>query len=431
MSPGPPLAGALAGSWSPFAAGHPPRAGERPEQAAPEGGAPVQRVGDLVSSAGQVPPGILVREVAERFFADPRLEALALVKGGAPVGLITRPRLLLTLARGFGQELWARKPIARVADPAPLLVLESTDVVTAVAQALARAPEAVYDEVVVVGEDGGYRGLLAVRELVLHQGYALARSDLAREAAQARTADLEQLDRLRAQFLAHATHELRSPVNVVVGVAELVRRHAEKGAWPQVAARLPLLQRSAATLRATVNNILDLSRLEAGRAEVSLGRTELGPILADVVEMARLLASERPVAVVLEDQQAPAAVVSDAQKLRQILTNLASNAAKFTEEGRITVGAAAEPGGLRLWVADTGVGIHEQDLARLFKPFGQLDDALVKQHEGTGLGLVITRSLAQLLGGRVEVASRRGAGSTFTVHLPCPEEGPPCPPPGS
>ena len=310
-------------------------------------------------------------------------------------------------------------------------MLDALDVVTAVAQALARPPEAVYDELVVVGADGGYRGLLAVRELVLHQGYALARSDLAREVAQARTADLEQLDRLRAQFLAHTTHELRSPVNVVVGVAELVRRHAEKGAWHQVAARLPLLQRSAATLRATVNNILDLSKLEAGRAEVALAPTELGPILADVIEMARLLASERPVVVELEDELAPPSVVTDGQKVRQILTNLASNAAKFTEEGRITVGAAAEPGGLRLWVADTGVGIHERDLARLFKPFGQLDDALVKQHEGTGLGLVITRSLAHLLGGRVEVVSRRGVGSTFTVHLPCLEEGPPCPPPGS
>lgn len=191
-----------------------------------------------------------------------------------------------------------------------------------------------------------------------------------------------------------------------------------------MAARLPLLQRSAATLRATVNNILDLSKLEAGRAEVSLARLELRPILEDVVDMARLLAGEKPVPVVLEADEAPDQVVSDGQKLRQILTNLASNAVKFTERGRVTIGAAAQPGGLRLWVADTGVGIRPEDLARLFKPFGQLDDALVKQHEGTGLGLVITRSMAHLLGGRIEVASRRGAGSTFTVHLPSPEEGP-------
>lgn len=384
-----------------------------------------QPVGGLLVSKGEVSPRQPTREVAERFFADPQLEALALTEDGRPVGLITRPRLLLTLARGFGYELYARKPIGRIADPAPLVVAEGTDVVAAVDLALARPPGTVYDEVVVVDPAGRYRGLLPVRQLVLHQGYALARSALQREAALARSSDLEKLDRLRSQFLAHATHELRSPVNVVVGVAELVRRHAEKGAWHQVAERLPLLQRSAATLRATVNNILDLSKLEAGRAEVSLARVVLRPILEDVADMARLLAGEKPVPVVLELDEAPDAVVSDGQKLRQILTNLASNAVKFTERGRVVIGAAAQPGGLRLWVTDTGVGIRREDLDRLFTPFGQLADALVKQHEGTGLGLVITRSMAHLLGGRIEVASRRGAGSTFTVHLPCPEEGPP------
>lgn len=384
-----------------------------------------QVVGALIAANGQVAPGELTRDVAERFFRDPSLEALALVERGCPVGLITRPRLLLKLARGFGHELYARKPIARIGDPHPLVVQEDAGVVDTVAAALDRAPAALYDEVVVVDAAGRYRGLLSVRALVLQQGLALARSAAEREAALARSADLEQLDRLRTQFLAHATHELRSPVNVVVSVAELVRRHAEKGAWHQVAARLPTLQRSAATLRATVNNILDLSKLEAGKAEVSLGTVELVPLLEDVAGMARLLAGEKPVSVVLDLDAAPAETVTDGLKVRQIMTNLASNAAKFTQRGRVTIGAAAAPGGLRLWVADTGVGIRQEDLARLFKPFGQLADAASRQHEGTGLGLVITRSMAHLLGGRVEVVSRHGEGTTFTVHLPCAEEATP------
>jgi signal transduction histidine kinase len=395
-----------------------------PSEAHPAPAPGAHQVGALIATCGQVAPGTLTREVAERFFRDPSLEALALVDQGRPVGLITRARLLLKLARGFGHELYARKPIARVADAEPLVVVATEGVVTTVAAALDRAPAALYDEVVVVDEAGGYLGLLSVRALVLQQGLALARSAAERQAALERTADLEKLDRLRAQFLAHATHELRSPVNVVVGVAELVRRHAEKGAWPQVAAKLPLLQRSAATLRATVNNILDLSKLEAGKAEVSRALVELTPLLEDVTGVARLLAGEKPVAVVLDLQGAPPTFVSDGLKLRQIMTNLASNAAKFTERGQVTIGAAAEPGGLRLWVSDTGVGIRQEDLARLFKPFGQLEDAGAKQHEGTGLGLVITRSMAHLLGGRIEVASRHGEGSTFTVHLPRAEEAP-------
>lgn len=381
-------------------------------------------VGELIVSAGEVSPAALVRDVAERFFRDARLDALAVVEGGRPVGLVTRARLLLTLARGFGHELYARKPIARIADAAPLRVEDDVDVAEAVARALRRADAAVYDEVIVVDAGGRYRGLLSVRQLVLHQGLALARSQAEREAAVARAADLEQLERERAQFLAHATHELRSPANAVVGVAELLRRHAEKGAWPQVAARLSLLQRAATALRSTINNLLDLSRLEAGRAEVELGPVEVGTLLGDVAETTRLLCGEKPVAVAVEARGAPPVVESDGQKLRQILLNLASNAAKFTDEGRVTLGAAAEPGGLRLWVTDTGLGIRDEDLARLFTPFGQLEDAREKRHEGSGLGLVITRSMAQLLGGRVEVASRFGEGTTFTVHLPAPAVAP-------
>jgi signal transduction histidine kinase len=122
--------------------------------------------------------------------------------------------------------------------------------------------------------------------------------------------------------------------------------------------------------------------------------------------------------VVVEAGAAPAEVISDGQMLRQILTNLASNAAKFTEQGQVTIGAAAAPNGLRLWVADTGLGIRDEDLARLFQPFGQLEDAQQKRHEGTGLGLVIARSMVNLLAGRIEVASCFGEGTTFTVHLP-------------
>lgn len=394
---------------------------------APDGPLAVHRVGVLISSCAEAAPDDLVRDVAERFFRDPKLEAMALTELGRPVGLVTRPRLLLTMARGFGHELHARKPISLLADSSPLVLPEATDVVTAVGLALERPATSVYDEVVVVDGAGRYRGLLSVKSLVLHQGFALARSLVEREAALARAADLEALERLRAQFLAHATHELRSPASAIVGVAELIRRHAEKEAWPQVAERLPLLLRTASTLRSTVNNILDLSKLEAGKADVYLAPVELGPLLGDVAELARLLCGEKPVAVAVEIGAAPSRVVTDGQKVRQILVNLASNAAKFTERGRITLGAAVGPGGLRLWVADTGIGIRPGDLDRLFTPFGQLEEAHTRQYAGTGLGLVITRSMAQLLGGRVAVESRHGDGTTFTVHLPLGAEEAPSP----
>ncbi|WP_242394963.1 ATP-binding protein [Anaeromyxobacter oryzisoli] len=151
---------------------------------------------------------------------------------------------------------------------------------------------------------------------------------------------------------------------------------------------------------------------------VSPAPFDLAEVVSDVAGTARLLVGSKPVEVRVE--VAPGLVLrSDAPKVRQILVNLVGNAAKFTDAGFIRVAAApGAGGGAILSVEDTGCGIDAADLPRLFVPFGQLEDAATRTHEGTGLGLVITRSLATLLGGSVQVESRRGAGSTFTVHLP-------------
>jgi signal transduction histidine kinase len=206
-------------------------------------------------------------------------------------------------------------------------------------------------------------------------------------------------------------------VSAIAVLAELVRMACDRDSLEQVRAKVPMLLRASATLRGTVNNILDLSKLEAGRMDVAVTAVELGPLVHEVATLARLLVGNKPVEV---DVEVPAGLVfrTDAHKLRQMLVNLASNAAKFTDEGSITIRIAEGDGGVRLAVADTGCGIRPEDLGRLFVPFGQLEDAQTKTHAGTGLGLVITRSLATLLGGRVLVESRRGEGTTFTVELP-------------
>jgi signal transduction histidine kinase len=379
-------------------------------------------LGQLVASDASVPPDQRVSEVSEQFFRRPDLEAVALVDDRRPVALLGRERLLLTLGRNFGYELYSRKPVSRIADPSPLILRQDLGIAEALASALGRAPERVYDEIVVVDREGAYLGLVRVRDLVQRQALALALSAVEREAALDRARDLEKLEHIRSEFLAHATHELRSPVNAIVALGELLRAHAAKGDLEYLRERLPLLVRSASSLRATVNNVLDLSKLKAGKVTVVPTQVALAPLLDEVAATARLLVGERPIEVACE---APGdlTVHTDAQKLRQILVNLASNAAKFTERGRITLGAAPAATGARLWVTDTGIGIRQADLERLFVPFGQLEEALTQAHEGTGLGLVITRSLAHALGGDVAVESRHGHGSTFTVHLPLT---PPC-----
>jgi signal transduction histidine kinase len=386
--------------------------GTRPERDGP------QPLGDLLTGDAWVAPDERVEKVAQLFFGRPDLEAVALVEEGRPVGLLTRGRLLVKLARNFGHELYAKKPVTRIADLAPLVLPHDVALATAVERALERDAASVYDEVIIVDGQGYYLGYCSVRELVQEQGAALERTALEREAALARASDLEKVDQVRAQFLAHATHELRSPVNAIVALAELVRMACERSNLEQVRAKLPMLLRAAATLRGTVNNILDLSKVEAGRMDVAIGPVDLAELARDVATTARLLVGDKPVEVEVEVAAAPV-VASDAQKVRQILVNLVSNAAKFTQRGSIRVTVAAqEGGGAAVSVADTGRGIAEADLRRLFVPFGQIEDPSTKTHEGTGLGLVISRSLAELLGGWLEVASREGEGSTFTVHLP-------------
>ncbi len=375
------------------------------------------RVGAFLTGDEQVHPDEQVQRVAAGFFARADLEAVALVRDGRPEGLLTRGRLLVKLARNFGHELYARKPVSRIADQAPLVVPADAPLAGALERALARPSATVFDEVVVVSGRGAYLGHASVRELARQQGLVLERSRLERQVALTRARDLEEVERVRARFLAHATHELRSPVNAIAILAELVRMASERGSLEHVREKLPMLLRAAATLRGTVNNILDLSRLEAGRTEVHAAAVEVAPLVDEVASLARLLLGEKPVEVRAEIPPG-LAVETDLQKLRQILVNLASNAAKFTERGAIVLRAEAVRDAVRLAVADTGCGIRAEDLPRLFVPFGQLEDAHTKSHAGTGLGLVISRSLATLLGGELTVASRRGEGTTFTLELP-------------
>jgi signal transduction histidine kinase len=382
-------------------------------------------LGEFLTGDDRVHPEERVQVVAGSFFERPDLEAVALVRDGRPVGLLTRARLLVKLARNFGHELYARKPVTRIADLAPLVLPEDTPLAAVLDRALARPAATVFDDVVAVTDAGSYVGHASVRELARRQNFALERSRLEHEAALARTRDLEELERVRARFLAHATHELRSPVSAIAVLAELVRMACDRENLAQVREKVPMLLRASTTLRATVNNILDLSKLEAGGMDVAIAAVEVAPLVDEVAALARLLVGEKQVEVRTE-VPADLVVRTDSHKLRQILVNLASNAAKFTDLGSIVLRAAAAPRAsspgapdtIRFAVSDTGCGIRAEDLPRLFVPFGQLEDAQTKTHAGTGLGLVITRSLATLLGGRVLVDSRRGEGTTFTVELP-------------
>jgi signal transduction histidine kinase len=372
----------------------------------------------LISSREQVPPTIRVERVADRFFAEQDLEALALVEEGRPCGLATRSKVMSILFNRFGFELFGRDPILEIADREPLMVGEDESLEIVLDKAMRREFRDIYDEIVVVDEAGRFKGLLSVKRLVVEQGNALTQSMVQKEVALAKAREMKKVTDMKSRFIAHVTHELRSPVNAIIGLSELMQLAVEGGKTQQLPEKLSLLSSSAVNLRALITNILDLSKIEAGRMDIIVEEFDLIALLREVAETARILLGEKPVVLEVDAGPEPQLIHSDRVKVRQILTNLSSNAAKFTEAGRIAVSLKRRENGFELAVSDTGSGIRKGDLGRLFTSFTQLEDARTRRHEGTGLGLAITRELVSLLEGRITVASTYGEGTTFTVHLP-------------
>jgi signal transduction histidine kinase len=375
-------------------------------------------VGALITSRETIPPAMRIAEVADRFFVVRELEALALVEDGRPCGLATRGKIFAILFRRFGFELYGRYPITEIADRQPLTVGEEEPLDGVLDRAMRRNFEDIYDEIVVVDGEGRFKGLLSVKRLVVEQGNVLAQSLAQREMALAKAREMKKVTDLKSQFIAHVTHELRSPVNAIIGLSELMKLGLAKGELAQSREKLALLASSAVNLRAIITNILDLSKIEAGRMEVVAETFDLAALVREVAETTRVLLGDKPVAVEVEAPSEPLPFESDPIKVRQVLVNLTSNAAKFTERGEIRLVLEKLEDGIRLAVRDTGVGIREADLEKLFTAFSQLEEAKTRRHEGTGLGLTITRQMVGLLGGRVHVESLFGRGTTFAVVLP-------------
>ncbi len=375
-------------------------------------------VGVLIASRENVPPQTRVNRVAENFFGSTSLDAVAIVEGNEPVGLVTRQKLLFTLFRRFGFELYGRKPVITVADTEPLTIHKNERLDVAIDMALQRPVEDIYDEIIVVNDSSCFMGLLSVKQMIIQQSNALANSMVQKEIAKARIKELENIEKIKSQFIANVTHELRSPVNAIIGLAELMKISCEKGYMDQLNDRLSLLMSSASNLRAIITNILDLSKIEAGKMEVIYEGFDMAALLRESAETTRVLLGNKPVEVDVITPISPLHIVSDPLKVRQILTNLLSNAAKFTEKGKISLLLNEEEGRIKIIVCDTGLGIKDEDISRLFTAFTQLEDVTTKRHEGTGLGLTITKNLIRMLGGSISVSSTYGKGTAFEIVLP-------------
>ncbi len=255
-------------------------------------------------------------------------------------------------------------------------------------------------------------------------GVALRRAKEAAEAA----------SRAKSQFLANMSHELRTPLNAIIGYSEMLLEERAELGRPHVVSDLEKVRGAGKHLLGLINDILDISKIEAGKMDSLLEAFEVSGMITQVVATLEPLVAKNGNTLEVWAMPDLGTMHSDEVKVRQSLSNLLSNAAKFTKRGRIRLHAKRLAGGAGGWlefrVADTGIGMTLEQIARLFQPFSQADASTTRHYGGTGLGLAITRHFCRMLGGDVTVESEPGKGSTFTVTLPAAgpglrERGPP------
>ena len=232
----------------------------------------------------------------------------------------------------------------------------------------------------------------------------------------------ESANLAKSQFLANMSHELRTPLNAIIGYAEILQEDAEDAGDSGVVQDLNRILTAAKHLLMLLNEILDLSKIEAGRMDVTAAPFEPCDMLSELVDTVRPMAEKNGNELIWSGECPHGVSVTDAMKVRQCVLNLLSNACKFTKDGEVELKLERLPGVnsdvLQFTVRDTGIGMSSEQLSRLFQPFIQADPSITQQFGGTGLGLTITRRLAQLLGGDVSVVSAKNKGSTFTLRIP-------------
>jgi signal transduction histidine kinase len=238
---------------------------------------------------------------------------------------------------------------------------------------------------------------------------------------QEKNRQLQQASENKSQFVSSMSHELRTPLNAIIGLTEMMVKNAARFGTEKAQEPLQRVNRAGTHLLGLINQVLDLSKIEAGKLELNPQAVQLRPLIDEVIGTAGQLAEQNKNSLVVDAQENLGALTVDPMRLRQILLNLLSNACKFTKAGEVKLAARRVSNGsnfVEFAVSDTGIGMTAEQQAKLFEEFTQADASTAQNFGGTGLGLAITRKLARMMGGDVTVTSKPGKGAVFTVRLP-------------
>jgi len=369
----------------------------------------------------QVSADTIGRDVARLFEENPSLPGVIVMDAKGFCGMVARNQLFQRLGRLFGIEIYSTRPITAFLDTlktSPLLMPAETTIQNAAILCLARPVEYVYDPFVVTMKNEPPR-LVDFLALILRQTELLTAAQI--EAHTQRAAAVSASN-AKSDFLANMSHELRTPLTAIIGYAEILIEDVKAGQLSESVRRLEGIAKSGQHLLEMINGILDLAKIEARKMDIFLTTFSLPEMITEVIGIVQPLMKKNDNQFSVTADNAIREMHSDEAKLRQCLTNLIGNAAKFTSRGSIGLDIKKEirpDGGWVIFeVSDTGIGMSETQLTRLFESFYQADSSISRRFGGTGLGLSLSKQFCEMLGGELSVRSVENQGTTFVMKVP-------------